>query len=225
MEFYIDPYNVLLWVHVLLFGYWLGSDLGVYYCDSQLTREDLDLAERLRVREIRLKLDLVPRFCLIILLALGLTMATRYGSPITGAWLIPVWVIAVVWIYVIITIYKGHGSPAALNLNKWDIRWRHLMTTSLCGFSLYCIITGGPISDHWLQAKIFIFGLIILNGVWIRIVAARWKGIFEMVAAGGEQRVLGEAAMKVNRREHGWANMTIWTLVCIVAFLGKVKPF
>ena len=86
MEFYIDPYNVLLWVHVLLFGYWLGSDLGVYYCDSQLTREDLDLAERLRVREIRLKLDLVPRFCLIILLALGLTMATRYGSPITGAW-------------------------------------------------------------------------------------------------------------------------------------------
>ena len=37
----IDTQGVLIFFHVLVFGYWLGADLGVFFCDSQLTREDL----------------------------------------------------------------------------------------------------------------------------------------------------------------------------------------
>jgi len=62
----IDIQNVLIFVHVLLFGYWLGSDLGVFYCDSQLTRDDLSLDERLRVRQIRRKVDMAPRTCRVV---------------------------------------------------------------------------------------------------------------------------------------------------------------
>ncbi len=46
----IEMQTVLIFFHVLLFGYWLGADLAVFFCDSQLTREDLSLDERLRVR-------------------------------------------------------------------------------------------------------------------------------------------------------------------------------
>jgi hypothetical protein len=49
----IELQGVLIFFHVLLFGYWLGADLGVFFCDSQLTRDDLSLDERLRVRRIR----------------------------------------------------------------------------------------------------------------------------------------------------------------------------
>ena len=84
----IDFQDVLIFVHVLLFGYWLGADLGVFYCDSQLTRDDLSLEERLRVREIRRKVDMAPRTCVALILPIGFMLSVQYGSPITGWWLV-----------------------------------------------------------------------------------------------------------------------------------------
>ena len=225
MEIFIDTQSVLAFFHVLLFGYWLGADLGVYYCDSQLVRDDLDLDERLRVRKIRLKLDMVPRTCLILILAFGFTLALQYDSPITDAWLALVWAVCLVWLYVVWQIHFKAGTPEGDRLAQLDIWWRYLVSVSLILFGLCCIINAGPIYDNWLSFKLILFGVIILNGVWIRKIAARWQPIFDMVRAGGEQRVEGEALMKVNRKSAGMANMTIWTLVMIMAFVGQTKLF
>ena len=225
MDIFIDFQNVLAFFHVLLFGYWLGADLGVYYCDSQLVRDDLDLDERLRVRKIRLKLDMVPRTCLILILAFGFTLALRYSSPISGAWLALVWAVSLAWLYVVWQIHFKAGTPEGDRLAQWDIRWRYLVTVSLILFGFYCIVNGGPISDYWLSFKLILFGGIILNGVWIRKIAARWQPIFDKVRAGGEERVEGEALMKINRKSAGMANMVIWTLVMVMAFVGQTKLF
>ena len=225
MDIFIDTQSVLAFFHVLLFGYWLGADLGVYYCDSQLVRDDLDLDERLRVRKIRLKLDMVPRTCLILILAFGFTLALQYSSPVTGNWLALVWVVSLVWLWVVWRIHFMTGTPEGNRLAQWDIWWRYLVSVSLIFLGLYCIINGGPISDNWLSFKLILFGGIILNGVWIRKIAARWQPIFDKVRTGGEERVEGEALMKVNRKSAGMANMTIWTLVIIMAFVGQTKLF
>ena len=225
MDIYMDPQNVLAFCHVLLFGYWLGADLGVYYCDSQLVRDDLDLDERLRVRKIRLKLDMVPRTCLILILAFGFTLAIQYSSPITGVWLALVWVVSLAWLYVVWQINFKAGTPEGDRLAQWDIWWRYVVMASLILFGLYSIINGGPIYDNWLSFKLILFGVIILNGVWIRKIASRWQPIFDMVRAGGEERVEGEVLMKVNRKSAGRANMIIWTLVMLMAFVGETKLF
>ena len=225
MDIFIDTQSVLAFFHVLLFGYWLGADLGVYYCDSQLVRDDLDLEERLRVRKIRLKLDMVPRTCLILILAFGFTLALQYSSPVTGIWLALVWAVSLAWLYVVWQIHFKAGTSAGEKLAQLDIWWRYIVSVALIFFGLYCIINGGPVSDNWLSFKFILFGVIILNGVWIRKIAARWQPIFDKVRAGGEDRVQGEALMKVNRKSAGMANMTIWTLVMIMAFVGQTKLF
>lgn len=225
MDFYVDPRSVLMFLHIVCFGYWLGADLGVYFCDSQLIRDDLSLDERLRVRKIRYKLDMLPRTCLILIMALGFSLALPYQSPVTGPWLWVLWVAAFVWLGVVWRIYFTAGTPEGDRLAQWDIRWRYLMTVSFIGFGLYCLINGGPIADKWLSFKLLLFGIIILNGVWIRKVAARWQPIFDLVRAGGEDRIKGEVMMKINRIGAGRANMTIWTLVAIMALIGKAKPF
>jgi len=222
---YIDIQNVLAFCHVLLFGYWLGADLGVYYCDSQLVREDLDLDERLRVRVIRLKLDMVPRTCLILILAFGATLALQYSSPISGWWLALMWFLSLAWLYVVWQIHFRAGTSLGERLARLDIWWRYAVTAALILFGLYCLVNGKPLSDNWLSFKLVLFGCIILNGVWIRKIAARWQPIFDMVRVGGDQRVKGEALMKVNRASAGMANMTIWTLVIIMAFIGETKLF
>jgi hypothetical protein len=167
----------------------------------------------------------VPRTCLILIMALGFTLAVQFQSPVTGPWLALVWAVSLTWLYVVWQIFFNAGTPKGDLLAKWDIRWRYLVSAGLIGFGGYNLIVGAPISDRWLACKLIVFGCIVLNGVWIRIVAARWKPIFALVQAGGEDRVRGEALMKINRRSAGNANMMIWTLVCVVAFLGMTKPF
>ena len=98
----IDSQGVLIFFHVLLFGYWLGADLGVFFCDSQLTRADLSLDERLRVRKIRGKIDIAPRVCVALILPLGFTMAVRWGSPVDGWWLVAIWAVCLAWLAMLV---------------------------------------------------------------------------------------------------------------------------
>ena len=66
----VEGYNIVLLLHILMFGYWLGVDLRVFFCDSQMTRDDLDIEERLRVHRIRYKVDMAARTCLVSIIAL-----------------------------------------------------------------------------------------------------------------------------------------------------------
>ena len=54
-------YDIWRYIHVLLFVYWLGADLGVYYAAKYVARADLPLDERLRFLDLTLLLDMGPR--------------------------------------------------------------------------------------------------------------------------------------------------------------------
>jgi len=81
---HIDFQGIVIFIYVLLFGYWLGSDLDVFFCDSQLTQDDLSLDERLRVRAILRKVDMPPRTCAPLIPPIGFTLALQHGSQITS---------------------------------------------------------------------------------------------------------------------------------------------
>ena len=90
----IDPHTLLIYVHLVLFVYWLGPDWGVYVTTHYICKAGLPIEERRRFLAAMLRIDLVPRSCLILLFPVGLTLADGLGlSPVTGAWLLLVWVL------------------------------------------------------------------------------------------------------------------------------------
>lgn len=221
----ITTQGVLIFFHVLLFGYWLGSDLGVFYCDSQLTREDLSLDERLRVRQIRRKVDMAPRTCVALILPIGFTLAVQYGSPIAGWWLVLIWVLSLLWLASLWSVRLTVESPVGRTIDKYDRLVWYAVAAAMVGFGLYTLITGDVITESWLAAKIFLYGLMVVSALWILSAADRWEAIFDMVRAGGEQRIEGEKRMKKNRINAGSAAATLWFIVLLIAFVGTTKPF
>lgn len=221
----IDIQNVLIFVHVLLFGYWLGSDLGVFFCDSQLTREDLSLDERLRVRKIRRKVDMAPRTCVAVILPIGFSLAVQYGSPITGWWLALIWVFSLAWLVSLWAVRLTVESAVGRTIDKYDrVVWASV-AIAMTGFGLYALITGNVITESWLATKITLYGLMVVSALWIFAAGDRWAPIFEMIRAGGEEAVEGEKRMKRNRINCGSAAGTLWAIVLLIAFVGATKPF
>ena len=217
--------RVVAYVHVLLFVYWLGTDLGVFFCSARLTRDDLSLDERLRVREIGVALDLAPRFALVFMIPVGFTLAVPYGSPVAGGALIAVWVVTLLWAVLTWMVHHKKNQPIGKQLLKIDMGIRYVVLIGMGALGVYCLATGGPIADKWLATKILLYAGIILNGVWLRRIGGRWQAAFDKVRAGGAERLIGEQMIKANRATAKIAAPIIWFLVALMGFLGVVKPF
>lgn len=220
----IDGYNILLLLHILLFGYWLGSDLGVFFCDSQMTRDDLDIEERLRVRRIRYKIDMAPRTCIVLILALGFTMALRYGSPLGGWWLVAIWVGCLSWLSLIWAARIHSGTPRGKRLSRIDRPVWWTVGGVMIGLGVYSLVSENLTLPNWLALKMAVYGLICWNGIWIMRSADHWYPLIEMARRGGEERARAEPLMKKTRFWCGASAGVLWFLVLIVAFLGTVKP-
>src|ERR1700757_427545 len=90
-------YVTLLLLHILIFVYWLGSDLGVFYSAGYLTDPKLSVETRRTVMKILHFIDLFPRMALVLMIAVGFTLALAGGyATLPSGWTAPV--LAVLWI-------------------------------------------------------------------------------------------------------------------------------
>jgi putative copper export protein len=57
----MELHSILLFIHIILMGYWLGGDLGVYLAANRVADPTLPIDERLRFLHLAMKLDMGPR--------------------------------------------------------------------------------------------------------------------------------------------------------------------
>ena len=209
----LDPYRIVVFLHILLFAYWLGADLGVFVCSMVGRRQNLSADQRLGLREAGDLIDMAPRTCLVLMVPVGLTLAAEYGSPIHGAVaLSAVWVAGLAWLWLVWQVHLQHHSALGKLFWKIDFAVRALVMAGFVGFGAWCLATGGPIAGHWLAAKMLLFGLIILCGIVVRIML-----LAPPPATPAAGATLGAGIRNVV--------FMIWGLVAVIAFIGVTKPF
>jgi hypothetical protein len=220
-----DPMRVMAFVHVVLFAYWLGADLGVFLHGKRLTREDIPLAERLRTREIGVLIDMAPRTALVLMVPVGFTLSIAWGSPIQGVALGALWVFGLLWLWLVWEVHHKKNEPVGKTLQTIDFSIRYVVLAGMLGIGGYSLVMGEPVAATWLAVKMVMFAGIIMNGIWLRLIGGRWAVAFDQIRKGGEYVAIGEQMLKDNRKTALKAVMLIWFLVAAMAFLGVVKPF
>ena len=81
--------SLIVWLHVLLFVYWLGADLGVFYASRFRRDPQISPESRLLVTRIARDIDMAPRTTLVLMLPSGFTLAaTRGYLSFSDSWLI-----------------------------------------------------------------------------------------------------------------------------------------
>jgi len=209
--------------HVVLFVYAIGGDIAVYFIGNYITREELTIEERLRVRSMRFLVDMSARTSLVLLLPIGFTLATTFGSEIKGASLTVIWLFSFVWLGLIWLVHFKKETATGELLRKLDLLIRYILSGLLITLGIFCLTTNQIIQSDWLSWKIIIFGLILVNGIWIRAIVGRMRKSIHL-AQDAETKTEGEESIKKEQAVLNKAALLIWVLVILMAFLGELKP-
>ena len=118
----IEPFRLVAFLHVLLFVYWLGADLGVMLTSLASTRKGIGAEAKARLSEVGALIDMAPRTCLVLMVPVGLTLAQNYGSPVTGPALWLVWIVGLIWVWLVWQVHWRQGS--AVGETMWRIDFR-----------------------------------------------------------------------------------------------------
>jgi len=172
---------------------------------------------------MRFLVDMSARTSLVLLLPIGFTLATTFGSEIKGSALTVIWLFSFVWLGLIWLVHFKKETASGELLRKLDLLIRYILSGLLIALGIYCLITNQIIQSDWLSWKIIIFGLILVNGIWIRAIVGRMRKSIHLVQ-DAETKTEGEESIKKEQAVLNKAALLIWVLVILMAFLGELKP-
>jgi len=216
-------HGLVKYLHILLFVYWLGGDAGVFYSSKFVTNTQLSRDARLAAFKIFINLDMLPRYCMALMLTVGGILAEFVGYEH------PVWQTAAIvalgpiWVWVVHMVHAKEGTNFGRMLAKGDYWFRFLMIFALLGSAIYHWISGPLQPFPWLAAKLVIFAFLIFCGFMIRRKLPPFVDGFRVLAGKGatpeSDKLMYDGIMAC--RPYVWA---IWIGVALSAWLGVWKP-
>lgn len=218
----MDLSHLLTLLHLLLFCYWLGGDIGVFYSSGFVVDETLSREQRLMAGKIMLALDLVPRVCMSLMLTVGGLLSELQGFSHPPWQQLAIVLLGPVWLSLVLILHFRHAPGASL-LTRIDRGLRWLVIISIVTSLIWSHWQGRLDTAPWLEAKLLGFALLVFCGLMIR----RGFGGFALGYAAlvaGEPTAEENAAMRRSlARVRPWV-LLIWTLLVCEAMLGIAKP-
>ncbi len=214
----------LIVAHILIIGYWLGTDLAVYYISGAIVDADKPTPVRVYAAKAMLLLDMVPRTALILTLLTGLSLAGARWLPagmITAWWL---WPLLLAWLTLTWTVFRLEHSELGHRLARIDFAFRVLVVLACFALALALLTGIGAFAAlPWLAGKLLIMGLIIALGLLIRVQLKPFGALFGQVAQG-QASTQTEAQLRRLIAQVKIPVWIIWVGLVAAAVLGRLKP-
>ncbi len=226
-----NGHSFAVFLHIVLFAYWLGGDVGVYYASRYIIKSDVGPEARAVSTKIMHGVDIAPRVSLVLILPSGITLMAwgPLGDDFfVHGWLLAlVWVAGLTWLVVSLIDYRGGDTAIARFSQKADLLVRYSLSAVLVGFGLYTIFATDPFgvetNPKWLGAKVVAYALCIFCGVMIRRQLVPFGPAFGKLVTAGSTPEVEKAILGSIKRCEPWV-YGIWTLVLLAAALGVIKP-
>ncbi|MEV4834932.1 hypothetical protein AB0K05_10440 [Nonomuraea sp. NPDC049486] len=226
----LNAYSLAIFLHIVLFVYWLGSDIGVFYSSRFILKSDLPTPARSVAAKIMHAVDMAPRICLVLFLPSGVTLMALgpFAEDYFPWWFVVlVWVAALCWLVLVVYDYTKGATALGRIVQRLDLVVRYGLVVVLVGIGSYMMVVPEPFgvqtNPKWLGAKLAAYGLCILAGVMIRWRLKPFGPAFgKLVSEGSTPEV--EARIRTSVQTCLPYVYAIWFLVLLAAFLGVVKP-
>ncbi len=226
----MTEYAFFTFLHVVLFAYWLGGDLGVHLAARFAVRGDLPFDERMRFLILILMVDLGPETALTWIVPVGLSMGAAVGLSSLDGWpLAAIWLYGVLWLAAIWRMHAydifrpGEDPPLKHYLHRLDhwARYIAIVGTSAIGVSSW--LGYGPLAAKWLAAKTLVYALALVLVALLRHELSAWGVAIEKLQNSATVAE-GNAIILKTHKTGRWYAWSLWALVALAAWLGIAKP-
>jgi hypothetical protein len=209
---------LLTLLHILVFVYWLGGDLGVFYSSTILTDTKTSPQGRIAAAKVLAQVDMAPRTAMILTLPTGLALALHSGILDIPPFLVALaWILAVAWLYLAWTIHIKHLPPSSI-MRRGDLVVRFAMILGLVGWA---VLGELPL---FVALKLCILATTIGLGLLIRRALGPFGAAFGTMMATGPTPETDQIIAKCLNQSRPFV-VGIWVLLIIAALLGLAKPY
>jgi hypothetical protein len=220
----MDTYQIWLFLHVLMFVYWLGADLGVFTLALALKNPDYSVEQRALLMRMSLLIDMTPRAAMAFIAPVGLVLAESMGLVSVPNWLNAIfWVVAALWIVGEIVAFRNMGKPIMMRIYMGTGTLFVIIFLSCSWYGIQSLRLGEPFMANWLALKVLLFGQVFLVSSLMALFYAPIEGIFNRMQLEGSTP---ELEKKLRRQVNRGSVVTVvlFLLLASIAFLGLAKP-
>jgi len=216
----VDPIGTLFAVlHLLVFVYWLGGDLGAFYASGILVDSSQPPASRRTAARVLSNIDMAPRTAMILAAPTGFTLASLQGWLSIEPWMLALlWVLALGWLALAWFIHLTH-APADKPSRKLDLAIRVFALSGLLAMAAG-VITPLPL---FIALKCALLALTIACGLAIRAALAPFGAAFGALARGAHDAQSDLVISNSIARAKPFV-FIIWIALLAAAALGVATP-
>ncbi len=212
--------SVLKFVHLLLFVYWLGGDLGVFYSSSYIVKSELSVEARQTAAKIMFWLDQGPKICMTMILPTGVHLASALGYlSVHATALALIWLVCLCWFANVNAIHLTKNKARKQQLERIDLWFRAVLIIVLSGLSIYALLTDRLIPTDWVAVKLLSFAALVACGLIIRILLQPFMPAFATLSSEGAS-VAGDETMRRSLHRCRYFVVLIWILLLFNAAIG-----
>jgi hypothetical protein len=212
---------LLTLLHLLVFVYWLGGDLGAFYSSSLLTDHKQTVGARTAAAKVLANVDMAPRMGLLLAFPTGMALATAKGWWAVGwAWTGFAFVIALGWIMLAWLLHLNHGQSRELKMVDLVMRIGFLAGLVIAGMMG---VAGSLDMPLFIALKMLVLAFAIGMGLLIRWRLTPFGPAFATMITDGPSTETDA----VIRQSVGGAKpfvICIWLALITAAWLGIATP-
>lgn len=218
----MDPYSLFVFLHVLLFVFWLGTDVGVFLAAKISEKPELSVETRSTVLGLGMVLDRLPRSALALIVPSGLQLAVMSGQLSLPGYALPLaWGLALFWLAVLWAGFLKPHTPTEQKAMLFNFAMNAILAVLVLAAGVWLLMAGSVAG--WIAIKILIVGLIFVCGVTLDVLFKPAVEAFVGITTSGATDELNAAYSKAIGPVY-LVVLAIYALVLIAAWFGIAKP-
>ncbi len=217
-------YRTLLFLHQLLFVFWLGPDIGVYMWGTKAGNPELSIAQRAAAARIMRVIDIIPKVCMSLMLTVGGILTELKGIEHPWWQMAGIVLLGPVWLTLTLMTFVRAGSEAGAKLATLDEQFRWLVIVVVVLSVAYSTLTGRLEDFPWVNAKILLFAAVVFFGIMVRRRLAPFNSAIDRLEGsdGGDAALDGELVRGIAGSRP--FVIATWLALAIAAGLGTFQP-
>ena len=216
-------YEIWKFLHICMFVFWLGTDVGVMLCSKKSTDPNLGVEARFQMLEMALKIELLPRVMWVMALPFGVQLSKTLGyidpSSIT---LTMMWLFTLAWLVINVGGAANLNEPWGQQLSKIN---RFIVASLGVGLIIVAISSFmgyGPYEANSVALKVGLYGLVNLTILGIEVAFFPLGLAYERLATEGSSPEIESSISGGMDLTLRWVHAT-YILIFITAFVGATK--
>lgn len=209
-------------LHLLVFAYWLGGDIGAFYASGILTDKRVPPAGRAVAARVLSNIDMAPRSALILAGPTGLGLAVVKGwLSVPPAAMAAIWAGCALWL---VLVWRAHLLHTTASTPAGQVeRLIRFLALGLCAAAGLAILTGALQAPLFIGLKLLVLATAIGAGLFIRVLLKPFGSSLSPILAG-RGTAADEAAIAVSLARARPLVLFIWACLLLAALLGLWTP-